>query len=335
LTLYELLVLRPAFDSPDRVALSEQIKTVEPPRPRSIDPRVPRDLETIVLKSIEKDAGDRYATAEAMGEDLRRFLDDEPIQARRVGAAERYLRWARRNPVIAALGVVLTAVLVGATISSVLAARRMAGLAGANEREKLTAQAAQKQAETDRLEADRQRQEAFRQRERAEQHLYIARIGQAESALRLFDYGTARGLLDQCLPGPDGQDNRGWEWRYLDQWCNPELRIITLPTSELSHSVAVSADGRLLAVGCAHPYGQLPGEHPPVPTFLISLPDCKVRHELAGHTDWVSSVTFDPDGKRMASLGAEGTIRFWDAGSGREIRALRLDGVQPTQRDSG
>ena len=99
LTLYELLVLRPAFDSPDRVALSEQIKTVEPPRPRSIDPRVPRDLETIVLKAIEKDPKARYASAEALAEDLRRFLDDQPILARRVGAAERYIRWARRNPV--------------------------------------------------------------------------------------------------------------------------------------------------------------------------------------------------------------------------------------------
>ncbi len=86
LTLYELLTLRPGFDSADRLALSEQIKSVEPPRPRSIDPRIPRDLETIVLKAIEKDAGDRYATAEAMGEDLRRFLDDEPILARRVAA---------------------------------------------------------------------------------------------------------------------------------------------------------------------------------------------------------------------------------------------------------
>jgi serine/threonine protein kinase len=87
LTLYELLVLRPAFDSPDRVALSEQIKAVEPPRPREIDPRVPRDLETIVLKAIEKDPKDRYATADALAEDLRRFLDYEPIQARRVGRA--------------------------------------------------------------------------------------------------------------------------------------------------------------------------------------------------------------------------------------------------------
>ncbi len=111
LTLYELLALRPAFDSHDRVALSEQIKSVEPPRPRSIDPRIPRDLETIVLKAIEKEPGDRYASAEAMAEDLRRFLDDEPILARRVGAPERYARWARRNPAIAVLGGVLTAVL--------------------------------------------------------------------------------------------------------------------------------------------------------------------------------------------------------------------------------
>ena len=99
LTLYELLTLRPAFDSPDRLALSEQIKTVEPPRPRSIDQRIPRDLETIVLKAIEKDQGDRYATADAMAQDLGRFLDDEPI----LGAAghaplERYARWASASP---------------------------------------------------------------------------------------------------------------------------------------------------------------------------------------------------------------------------------------------
>jgi hypothetical protein len=67
-------VLRPAFASPDRVALSEQIKTVDPTRPRSLDPRVPRDLETIVLKAIEKDPRARYASADAMAEDLRRFL---------------------------------------------------------------------------------------------------------------------------------------------------------------------------------------------------------------------------------------------------------------------
>ena len=98
LTLYELLVLRPAFDSHDRVALSEQIKNLEPSRPRSIDPRVPRDLETIVLKAIDKDPRTRYASAEALAEDLRRFLDDEPILARRVGAPERYLHGPAETP---------------------------------------------------------------------------------------------------------------------------------------------------------------------------------------------------------------------------------------------
>ena len=86
LTLYELLTLRPAFDSPDRLRLIEQIKTEEPPRPRSLDPRIPRDLETIVLKAIEKDPSGRYPTADALAEDLRRFLADEPIQARPDGA---------------------------------------------------------------------------------------------------------------------------------------------------------------------------------------------------------------------------------------------------------
>ena len=126
LTLYELLTLRPAFDSPDRLKLIEQIKTEEPPRPRSLDPRIPRDLETIVLKAIDKDPERRYPSADALAEDLRRFLADEPIRARQVSAAERYWRWARRNPWIAVLGGVLTAVLVLATIGSLLAARRFA-----------------------------------------------------------------------------------------------------------------------------------------------------------------------------------------------------------------
>ena len=85
LTLYELLTLRPAFDSPDRLRLIELVKTQEPARPRSLDPRIPRDLETIVLKAIAKDPQRRYQTADELAEDLRRFLADEPIQARQVG----------------------------------------------------------------------------------------------------------------------------------------------------------------------------------------------------------------------------------------------------------
>src|SRR5262249_61128800 len=98
------------------------------------------------------------------------------------------------------------------------------------------------------------RLEADRQRQRAEQHLYIARIGQAEGALRLFDSATARALLDRCRPGPGGTDRRGWEWFYLDQWCHPELRTIPLPVTADTQAVAVSPDGRLLAVRCSYPF---------------------------------------------------------------------------------
>ena len=97
LTLYELLVLRPAFVSIDRLRLMEKIKNEEPARPRSMDPRVPRDLETIVLKAIEKEPRRRYQTAAALAEDLRRFVDDEPIEARPTGSLERLRLWCRRN----------------------------------------------------------------------------------------------------------------------------------------------------------------------------------------------------------------------------------------------
>ena len=120
LTLYELLTLRPAFDSPDRLQLIEQIKAEEPPRPRSLDPRIPRDLETIVLKAIDKDPKGRYQSADALAEDLRRFLADEPIQARPVGPLERAWIWARRRPAAAALllvSAVAALALVGAGVA--------------------------------------------------------------------------------------------------------------------------------------------------------------------------------------------------------------------------
>jgi serine/threonine protein kinase/WD40 repeat protein len=111
LTLYELLVLRPAFDGSDRLRLIEQISGQEPPRPRVHDPRIPRDLETVALKAMEKDASRRYQTVEEMAQDLRHFLADEPIRARRIGLLERWWRMGRRNPVVAGLGGVVAALL--------------------------------------------------------------------------------------------------------------------------------------------------------------------------------------------------------------------------------
>jgi serine/threonine-protein kinase len=119
MTLYELLTLQAAYASGDRLKLIELIRQSEATSPRSVDGQIPRDLETIVMKAIDKDAKRRYQSADEMAEDLQRFVNDEPIKARRIGSLERLGRWCRRNPAVAVL---LTAVLVlmaaGTAVSS-------------------------------------------------------------------------------------------------------------------------------------------------------------------------------------------------------------------------
>ncbi len=94
-TLYELLTLRPAFEGSDRVRLIEYVLRGVVPRPRSIDRRIPLDLETVVMKAMARERAARYESASAVAEDLRRYLAGEPILARRAGIAKRCWRWAR------------------------------------------------------------------------------------------------------------------------------------------------------------------------------------------------------------------------------------------------
>jgi len=103
LTLFELLTFRPAFEETDRNSLFRRIAAGHPPPPRSLNPQAPRDIETIVLKATARDPGHRYASAEALAKDLQRFLDDQPIAARRASAFERLSRWCRRNKAVASL----------------------------------------------------------------------------------------------------------------------------------------------------------------------------------------------------------------------------------------
>jgi serine/threonine protein kinase len=109
LTLYELLTLRPAFDESDRNRLVRQVMHGEPVRPRKLSPAVPLDLETVVLKAIARDPAHRYHTPAEMADDLKRFVEDRPVKARRITEWERLWRWCRRNPAVASLlaGIVL------------------------------------------------------------------------------------------------------------------------------------------------------------------------------------------------------------------------------------
>ena len=214
LTLYELLTLRPGFESSDRLQMIERIKAEEPVRPRALDGRIPRDLETIVLKAIDKDPDRRYQTADAMAEDLRRYLDDEPVLARRTTPLERYARWARRNPGVAILGAVLTAVLVLATAGFAWLARRERGARDLVEEQNKQIVASLKQAEA-------AEQEALGAEEAGRKLLYTTDMQlvpfifkdpnstAAQIRIRLNAHDPAQ---NPSLAGKD--DLRGFEWHY-------------------------------------------------------------------------------------------------------------------------
>jgi serine/threonine protein kinase len=117
ITLYELLTLQSAFDGQDRQELLRQVAFEEPRRPRQINRSIPVELETIVLKAIEKNPADRYATARELADDLQHWLDDRPIRARRPSWSARLGRWCRRHKALVSAGVtalpVAAAVLAG------------------------------------------------------------------------------------------------------------------------------------------------------------------------------------------------------------------------------
>jgi serine/threonine protein kinase len=154
LTLYELLTLQAPFGDGHPARLLKQVSEQEPPRPRKVNPAIPRDLETIILKAIAREPAGRYPTAGALADDLGRFLDDRPIQARRATAGERLWRWCRRNRAVAALTATALAFFVLAAV--------VGWIGYANTQEALQRE-------------EQQGQEARQARHQAEQNVQLAR----------------------------------------------------------------------------------------------------------------------------------------------------------------
>jgi eukaryotic-like serine/threonine-protein kinase len=125
--LYEMLTGRPPFNGAGAMEVVARVLAEEPLSPRQIDRAIPRDMETICLKCLEKLPGRRYTSARELADDLRRFLNHEPIQARPVSRPERLWRWCRRKPALAgagALGILATVVLLALMINLRSAARQ-------------------------------------------------------------------------------------------------------------------------------------------------------------------------------------------------------------------
>jgi serine/threonine protein kinase len=203
-TLYELLTLRWIFEGSGRQTLLYQIMREEPRRPRAIDPAIPAELETIVLKAVAKDPAERYATAGAFAEDLRRFLDNKPILARRPSLAQCGRKWGQRHPtVVIAAVVLLILIAAGSLVSTALLSAEEAK----TRAEEVKAKAAQERAEAEearaKAAADRERQRA----EQAEKRLQIAReavdeiiqVAEAELLDRRDLEGVRNRLLESAL----------------------------------------------------------------------------------------------------------------------------------------
>jgi WD40 repeat protein/serine/threonine protein kinase len=295
LTLYELLALRPAFDEKDRPRLINQVARAEPPRLRKVNQHVPRDLETIVHKAIDGDPVRRYQTAEDLRADLQRFLDDEPIKARRLSGWERRRRWARRNRgVAAALSAVVLLLVVIATGSVVAAVyfqwqgQKQRDLADDNK---------------NLAEAERQATGELRR------NLYFAEMNLAgQAADSLSGLGQVRLLLANWQHRRP--DLRGWEWYYLQGLCHRD-RLTCLGANSIN-GVAWSPDGHRLAL--ANTQG------------TVEVRDAatgRILRVLHGHTGSVAAVAWAPGGRWLASAGWDRTIRVWDADSGKELGVLR------------
>ena len=136
-TLYELATLRAIYSGANREALLLNVSQGEPRMPRAIDRTIPTELETIILKAVSKSPPDRYASARSLADDLQRFLDDQPILARRPSVVDRVRKWSRRHPALVAAGVLLLSVVsVGLFVHNRMIAGEQAKTTQALEREK-------------------------------------------------------------------------------------------------------------------------------------------------------------------------------------------------------
>jgi WD40 repeat protein len=282
-TLYEALTGEVPFRGLTHQVL-QQVVSDDPRPPCRLNDKVPRDLETICLKCLEKQPGKRYARAQDLADDLERFLAGKPIRARPVGRAKRLWRWCRRNRAVASLVAALFLVLA-------------AGLAGATSQWLRAEAKAAAEAQS--------REAADKAKEQLETNLYYNRIALAHLELLARNAGRAEELLDECP-----KRLRGWEWRCLKRLCRTDP--VTIPIGERppmgeGFDLAFSPDNRLLAV--------------PSGDRTIKVWDAAKGQEvltLRGHANQVLCVAFSPDGKHLASTSEDKTVRLWDLTTGKE-----------------
>jgi eukaryotic-like serine/threonine-protein kinase len=313
--LYELLTGRPPFRGATVLETLEQVKATEPVPPSRLVPGLPRDVETIALKCLQKEPAKRYDSAAALAEDLRRFLGGEPIVARPVPPWERAIKWARRRPAITTLilaVLLLLASLLGLGIWSYAKIDRSLAVARADRRH---AEEQTRFAQEQTRFAQEQTRVANQRAEDLAWEDYINRVNRAYREVQDDNVALAEDLLHGCPA-----ERRGWEWHYVKRLCHPERMSVEVPGGSVS-AIAYSPDGRGIATGSGGHFARGPGGS------NLALWDRETgRRRQTPHPteNIIWSLAFSPDGTRMALGGTNPQV---------EVRDARTDEVLWTKQD--
>lgn len=282
--LYELLTGRPPFRGATVLSTLEQVKFQEPVAPSRLQPRTPRDLETICLKCLEKDSERRYRTAAELADDLQRFQDCRPILARPTPWWETARKWCRRQPLAASvLGILFLTIVLG-----------VAGVSWQWWRAELRTI----EAENERIAKELQRQEVIRR-------LYFHQIGRAQQAWLSGRPLESERLLQECQSATPHLCS--WEWRYLKRLCQPAQLTLSGHDREI-RGLAVTPDGRRV-ISASGPWmaSQSSGQ---VIVWDARTGQCLRR--LPAIATSVYELALHPDGRRFAAAGGDGGVRVWD-----------------------
>lgn len=305
--LFELLTGERPFRGNNRMLL-HQLLTEEAPSPRNFNASVPRDLETICLKCLEKQPEKRYATAESLRQDLDSYLEGRPISARPISRLARGWRWCRRKPVVAGLSAALVVSLIVVASLGQVVAFKEADLRQQADDRTIEAIAA----------ADRER--AAAEREKAANlelytNLYIADMQRVSSAWDRGDVDQAKAILSRHHPGPDHPDLRGFEWYHFWQCCHPGL--VAEFRCDTPACLAFSPDGETLAIGQSD--GAIRVANLRTSTIDRVLHGHEATASRAPHLALLRCLAIAPDGQILASGGADGQVILWSLATGEQL----------------